>query len=135
MFSFFGHKKEKKHSPGEQEDTSQPPIPGPAEDFVVVNRRTDLPYPTMNPSMGGPGPIYPSFGQPSNATMVATAQKKEDNFLQGVPFNLNKDFSADSRNDILSIQLSEIMAYCTRRLQVETTDYEFSVEKGVLRES
>lgn len=138
MFSFFSSKK--KHSPGDSpEDTSQPPIPRAEDDFVVVNQGKEQPgapyalYPSINPQ-GQVMPSYPShYGQPPGAT-VPQLPKKEVNFLQGVPFSLSKELASNTNNDMASIHLSEIMAYVTRRLQVEPVDYDFSVEKSVLLE-
>lgn len=134
MFSFLKKEKKSPSDPSYPTQPQQPPIPGPVDDFVVVNRNNDLPYP-VGPPMMNPASIYPSFNMNAPNNPTATVPKKEDNFLQGVPFSLNKEFSSGSRNDILAAQLSEIMAYCTRRLQIGSTDYEFQVEKSVLNES
>lgn len=133
MFSsFFG---KRRSSPVEDET---PPIPGPRQDdgFVVVD--------PMSPRGG----IYPSVAGSSNPTgpyplrpppPVPQAQPRavidqSFSYLQGVPFTLCRELRMASNKDSFVAEVGDLLAFLTNKVNLNSYEYDFSVEKSVLKE-
>lgn len=132
MFSFF---KTKKPSPPSSPELD--PIPGPnnANDFVVVN-----PNPTGDPSR--PNALYPDFNQrfglptPGAATGSGSPTKdssaSQANYLHGVPFKLSTELSCGDSDEINKIQIDDILAMITSKMDVNKHEYDFSLERSII---
>lgn len=137
MFSFF---KSKKSSPPSSPE--EPPIQGPDGDFVVVdpskNRAPYQPYPPP------PSALYPNFDQnfglsgPSALPTVNPVNQTRDNsghpvhFLHGVPFKLSTELSTGDSSEIAKIQIDDILAIITSKLEVSQTEYDFGLERSIV---
>lgn len=136
MFSFF---KSKKPSPPSSPEPD--PIPGPnADGFVVVNPRPDgnqqpggsSLYPNFHghfgtvPSSGGNLPQIPgrSSANPNSPPVI--------NYLSGVPFKLSSELSTGDSNEIMKIQVDDILAIITSKMQMEDKNYDFGLERSVI---
>lgn len=134
MFSFFKSKKPSPPSSPENE-----PAPGPPNDFVVVD-----PNP-INPNPGGSA-LYPNFqqvfpyppalpgSQPSPIQQPANTNDSphHTNYLHGVPFKLSSELSTGDTNEIIKIQVDDILAMITSKMEVTQTDYDFGLERSII---
>lgn len=128
MFSsFFG----KRRSSPSEDDT--PPIPGPRPDdsFVVVD-----------PTSPGQGGLYPSVSgipYPQRPAPLPPARQnlKVDtsfHYLEGVPFTLSRDIKMWANKDTYATEIGDLLAFLTNRFNIDKYNYDFSVEKSVLKE-
>jgi len=127
MFSFFKSKKPSPPSSPEPE-----PIPGPNGDgFVVVNPRPDeQPKPSLYPNFDGnfgPVPNQNVPGRPSTG-----GNSPPVNYLSGVPFKLSSELSIGDSNEIMKIQVDDILAIITSKMQMEDKSYDFGLERSVI---
>lgn len=135
MFSFF---KNKKPSPPSSPELD--PIPGPnsSNDFVVVN-----PNPNSDPSGGNS--FYPNFNQhfgrpiptgggSGNGSGSPTKDQSihHPNYLHGVPFKLSSELSLGDSDEINKIQIDDILASITSKMEVAKHDYDFSLERSIV---
>lgn len=134
MFSFF---KSKKPSPSSSPELD--PIPGPDSGFVVVD-------PTRNPNQPqNPNSMYPNFdghfGVPPPigpyAVNPTVSPKKEPSsphisYLHGVPFKLSSELSTGDTNEITKIQIDDILAAITAKMEVSSNDYDFGLERSLI---
>nr|XP_053610200.1 uncharacterized protein LOC128675082 [Plodia interpunctella] len=128
MFSsIFG----KRRSPVE-DDT--PPIPGPKPEdgFVVVD--PSLPGRGLYPNVGGGGSLPAMPQRPAPPTPRAGRVDQTFHYLQGVPFTLCRELKMASNKDALTAEVTDHLAFLTRKFNVNTYDYEFKLEKSVLQE-
>lgn len=134
MFSsLFG----KRRSSPVEDDT--PPIPGPKSDegFEIVDggvaSRGSL-YPSVS---GASGPGLPHPQRPAPPTPVPAFRPAVDNtfhYLQGVPFALCKELRMASNKDAFASEIGNLLAFLTTQLNLSTYEYDFTVEKSVLKE-
>lgn len=120
MFSsIFG---KRRSSPSEESET--PPIPGPRVDegFVVVN----------------PSPLYPPLPQrpapPAPLLPRASSVDATFHYLSGVPFSMSKQLQMASKKDTIAIEIGDLLAFVMNKTNMTKYDYDFSVEKSVLKE-
>lgn len=134
MFSsLFG----KRRSSPIEDDT--PPIPGPKSDdeFEIVDggaaSRGGL-YPSVS-GISGPGvphPLRPAPPTPIPAFRPALDQTFH--YLQGVPFALSKELRMASNKDAFATEIGDLLAFLTTKLNMSGYEYDFGVEKSVLKE-
>lgn len=128
MFSsFFG---KRKSSPVE-DDT--PPIPGarPDDGFVVVE-----------PTPSGQGGLYPNVSglpYPQRPAPLPPNQQrlKVDttfHYLDGVPFTLSREIQMWANKDTYATEIGDLLAFLTNKLSLDRYNYDFSVEKSVIKE-
>ncbi|XP_063233281.1 uncharacterized protein LOC134537020 [Bacillus rossius redtenbacheri] len=141
MFSFFGSRKKSPENEDSTEEASSSDPARSANDYVFVERRQDAPgygnsevYPTLPYPVAPPSfrpPEAPASGRGSSSSSSGSAVANQ-NSLSGVPFKLSSkaEYDADS---FLGADLSEIM-YQIRHLDLSSFEYDFTVEKSVLRE-
>ncbi|XP_055296948.1 uncharacterized protein LOC129565759 [Sitodiplosis mosellana] len=150
MFSFF--KKETKKSSPSSSPESDSPIPS-NNDFVMVNdprqgganpNPNQAPYPTAYPT---PYPLYPNFGQhfgglpaippvsPSRPPFHRSESIHPTNYVQDIPFKLSSELSLGNSDEITRIQVEDILSLITSRMGVTQTDYDFTLERSLLREA
>ncbi|XP_041979519.1 uncharacterized protein LOC121733360 [Aricia agestis] len=127
MFSFFG---KKRASPVEDET---PPIPGPRPDdgFVVVEPAP--PGGGLYPSMGG----SPYTRRPAPAPPLPSSSVRIDqtfHYLQGVPFSLSRDLQLSLRKDVYVVEIGDVLTFLMNKQRINNYDYDFSLEKSVLKE-
>lgn len=135
MFSFF---KSKKPSPPSSPELD--PIPGPDSGYVVVD-------PARNPDPNQPRPnsMYPNFdghfGVPPPtgpyAVNPSVSPKKElsspyISYLHGVPFKLSSELSTGDTNEITKIQIDDILALITSKMEVSGNEYDFGLERSII---
>lgn len=135
MFSsIFG---KRRSSPVEVEVEGEiPPIPGARSDdgFVVVDPsspRSNL-YP--NVSGGGIATPYARRPAPPAPTLRATLIDPTFHYLQGVPFAMSKTLQMASNKDSFATEVADLLAFLTNKVNVSSYDYDFSVERSVLKE-
>lgn len=134
MFSsIFG---KRRSSPVENET---PPIPGARTDdgFVVVNPTPPRGlYPQMNIIDTPPMPSYPAYpGRPAPpAPVKSNSTEHTFHYLQGVPFSLSKDLQMATRKDDIASEIGDLLAFTTRRISLQSYDYNFDIERAVLKE-
>lgn len=115
-------------------DDGTPPIPGPKPDdgFVVVDPMS--PPSGLYPSVpGAPGPSQPLRPPPPIPRARATIDQTF-HYLQGVPFSLCRELKLATNKDAVVSEVSDLLAFLTNKLNVNNTEYDFSVEKSVLKE-
>lgn len=121
MFSFF----KKKPSP----PSSPEPDPIPGHGFVVVDPKPNEPnalYPNFDGNFGGgPAPAIPA----RSPVAVNTAPV---HYLHGVPFKLSSELSTGDSNEIMKIQVDDILAIITSKMETADKDYDFGLEKSVI---
>lgn len=136
MFSFFG---KRRSSPVEDET---PPIPGatpkPDEGFEVIGM-TDPNSPRSNlyPSVSGPSIPYPQRPAPPAPPAPTPRKALFDptfHYLQGVPFTMSKTLQLARNKDSFTTETADLLAFLTNKVNVSSYDYDFSVEKSVLKE-
>ena len=134
MFSsIFG----KRRSPVEVEvEEETPPIPGARSDdgFVVVDPSS--PRSSLYPNVGGGGIVAP---QAQRAAPPAPKQRAvlidpTFHYLQGVPFSMSKTLQMASNKDAFATEVADLLAFLTNKVNVSSYEYDFSVEKSVLKE-
>lgn len=131
MFSFFKGKKSSPPSSPEED-----PIPS-AGDFVIVDSK-----------QGGsdPKPLYPNFGQqyggPSAVPTLPTRPQLhhsdsvlQQNYINGIPFKLSPELSTGDSDEITRIQVDDILALITSKMEVTKMDYDFTLERSLLRQN
>jgi len=143
MSWLFGKKKHKDSPLDSREEQENQPPANPEDDFIVIEkRRTSLP-----PNVGGQGIPYPSGlypyigGTPMNPTMSVgnlpklSQQVDAPHYLSGVPFKLCRQLESNANADfeIDGLRIREISSFI-ERLEDQNYDYDFSLEKGVIRE-
>lgn len=114
------------------EESQVPPIPTAKSDdeYVMVN-----PSPArggMYPNISGAGTPYPTRPAPTLPKMNSTDQNF--NYMQGVPFSLSRDLQLASRKDTLAVEIGDLLAYATNKINLSKFEYDFSIEKSVLKE-
>lgn len=140
MFSFFKSKKSSPPSSPESERANGP------NDFVVVDPNVG----NQNLSFQGTPNMYPSFNQvfpypPGNnpVTNITPTQPSANtnndspqhaNYLHGVPFKLSSELSSGDSNEIMKIQVDDILAIITSKLEVSQNDYDFGLERSIIAE-
>lgn len=130
MFSsIFGRRK----SPVEEHET--PPIPGPRVDdgFVVVNPTPAAGnlYPSVS-GLGPPGLPYPQ--RPAPPVPRANSTDPSFHYLSGVPFSMSKELQMASNKNTFAIEIGDLLAFVMNKINMKKYDYDFSVEKSVLKE-
>lgn len=132
MFSsLFG----KRRSSPIEDDT--PAIPGPRTDegFEIVDggvaSRGSL-YPSVS-GASGPGLPHPQRPAPS-VPAFGPAVDQTFHYLQGVPFALSKELRMASNKDAFATEMGSLLAFITTKLNLSAYEYDFSVEKSVLKE-
>lgn len=134
MFSsIFG---KRRSSPIEDD---MPPIPGPKsdEEFEIVDggasSRGGL-YPSVSGTSGpgGPQPQRPAPAVPIPAFRPAMDQTFH--YLQGVPFALSKELRMAANKDAFATEIGDLLAFLTSKLNMSGFEYDFTVEKSVLKE-
>lgn len=126
MFSsFFG----KRRSSPVEDDT--PPIPGPKPDdgFVIVDPNS--PRGGLYPSVtGNQYPARPAPVPPVPRRIITDTF----HYLQGVPFTLSKEIQLSTNKDAFATEIGDLLAFLTSNLNMSSYNYDFSVEKSVLKE-
>ncbi|CAH0692101.1 unnamed protein product [Spodoptera exigua] len=133
MFSsIFG----KRRSPVEVEvEEETPPIPGARADdgFVVVDPsspRSNL-YPNV---AGGGSSTYVPRPAPPAPTARTVLVDPTFHYLQGVPFAMSKTLQMASKKDTFATEITDLLAFLTSKVNMSGYDYDFSVERSVLKE-
>lgn len=130
MFSFFKSKK-----PSPPSSPGPEPIPGPNSDgFVVVDPRPDSqPNPSLYPNFNGHFGSAPHHAPHHTPDRVPSgANSPPINYLSGVPFKLSSELSTGDSNEIMKIQVDDILAIITSKMQVEDKTYDFGLERSVI---
>lgn len=133
MFSsLFG---KRRSSPVEDET---PPIPGPRSDegFEIVDPTS--PRGGMYPNVSGvTAPLQPYPQRPAPPAPVPAFRTNIDqtfHYLQGVPFKLSRELEMASNKDAFATEIGDLLAFLTSKVNMSGYDYNFSTEKGVLKE-
>ncbi|CAD0201105.1 unnamed protein product [Chrysodeixis includens] len=129
MFSsIFG---KRRASPVEDET---PPIPGPKpeDDFVVVDPNS--PRNSLYPNVSGVSLPYPQRPAPPAPVPRVTAVDQTFHYLQGVPFTMSKTLQLANNKDNFATEMADLLAFLTNKVNVSSYDYDFSVERSVLKE-
>ncbi|KAG6439535.1 hypothetical protein O3G_MSEX000854 [Manduca sexta] len=128
MFSsLFG----KRRSSPVEDDT--PPIPGAKNDdgFEIVDPTSPSNVGSLYPSVSGVP--YPQRPAPP-APVPRVAAEPTFHYLQGVPFTMSKELQLASNKDAYSSEISDLLAFLTNKVNMSGYNYDFSVEKSVLKE-
>ncbi|XP_004923683.1 uncharacterized protein LOC114250160 [Bombyx mandarina] len=128
MFSsFFG---KRRSSPVEDET---PPIPGPKSDdgFVVVDPTS--PRGSIYPSVGPGSSPYPQRPAPA-APLPRPRAEQPFHYLQGVPFSMSKELQMSANKDSYAREISDLLAFLTNKITMNNYEYDFSVERSVIKE-
>lgn len=140
MFSFF---KTKKSSPSSSPESD--PIPS-ANDFVIVDQRHDNnPNVNPNPNPNPPYPLYPNFGQffhpgamppmpPIRQPLQHSDSVQHYNYVHDIPFKLSSQLSTGDSEEITKIQVEDILASITAKMEISQAEYDFSLERSILQE-
>lgn len=144
MFSFF---KQKKPSPSSSPESD--PIPS-GNDFVIVDQKqtgadsnpTPL-YPNFGVQFGNPGlpPALPSGYPPGyppahpHRPPFQHSDSIQNNYITGVPFKLSPELSTGDSDEITKIQVDDILALITSRMEVTQTNYDFTLERSLLQQN
>ncbi|KAJ8731081.1 hypothetical protein PYW07_004245 [Mythimna separata] len=135
MFSsIFG---KRRSSPVEVEVEGEgPPIPGARSDdgFVVVDPSS--PRSNLYPNVSGGGGIASPYARPAPPAPTPRAALIDPTFhyLQGVPFAMSKTLQMASNKDSFATEVADLLAFLTNKVNVSSYDYDFSVERSVLKE-
>lgn len=138
MFSFF------KRKPSPPSSPEQSPIPSRQDnDYVLVDPRSRDPnqpqplpqsalYPNFDRNFGVPtninNPIpQPTDGGPSSPPII--------NYLHGIPFKLSSELSYGNKDEITKIQVDDILALITSKMEVKENDYDFGLERSIIQEN
>lgn len=116
-------------------DDGTPPIPGPKPDdgFVVVDPVSPGRglYPSVPGSSGqSPYPLRPPPPPPQHKPAIDLTF----HYLQGVPFSFCRELKMATNKDAVVSEISDLLAFLTNKLNVNNFEYDFSVEKSVLKE-
>lgn len=131
MFSFF---KTKKSSPPSSPESD--PIPSGSNDFVVVD-----PKGNSDPNTK---PLYPNFGGqfsamvpplPGGRPPLLHSDSVQLNYINGVPFKLGHGISTGDSDEITRIQVDDILAVITSKMEITKDDYDFTLERSLLRQN
>ncbi|KAF9805419.1 hypothetical protein SFRURICE_018310 [Spodoptera frugiperda] len=131
MFSIFGKRK----SPVEVEVEEEPPIPGARSDdgFVVVDPSS--PRNSLYPNVAGGGGSTPYVPRPAPPAPTRTAFVDPTfHYLQGVPFTMSKTLQMASKKDTFATEMADLLAFLTSKVNMSGYDYDFNVERSVLKE-
>lgn len=139
MFSFF---KTKKSSPPSSPESSDAKESGSGTDFVVVD---PTPFPSQPGNSGnGTSNLYPNFNQmypyppvlpgaaPTQPKSTTNDSPQHTNYLHGVPFKLSSELSTGDSNEIMKIQVDDILALITSKMEVSKLDYDFGLERSII---
>ncbi|CAH2095816.1 unnamed protein product [Euphydryas editha] len=131
MFSaLFGRRRS---SPVEDET---PPIPGPKPDdgFVVVEPLP--PSAGLYPNVSGIGLPYPQRPAPPPPPPLRPNLNTDQTFhyLQGVPFSLSRQLQMSTKKDAFATEIDDMLAFLSNGLNINDFNYDFSVERSVLKE-
>lgn len=132
MFSsFFG----KRRSSPVEDDT--PPIPGPRVDegFEIVDPtspRGGL-YPSVS-GVTGPGVPYPQRPAPPAPVPAFKRNVEPFHYLQGVPFTMSRELQLATNKDSITKEMADLLAFLTSKVNMSGYNYDFEVEKSVLKE-
>lgn len=135
MFSFF---KSKKPSPPSSPESD--PIPGPGHGYVIVDPNQPPPQPPVNsmyPNFDGhfrAAPPPPMGPYAINPTVNPKSEPGSPiiNNLHGVPFKLSSQLSTGDSNEITKIQIDDILAMITAKLEMSRDDYDFGLERSII---
>lgn len=133
MFSFF---KGKKSSPPSSPESD--PIPS-ASDFVVVdpnagsNPNTTPLYPNFGGQFSGPSNVIPPL--PGGRPPLQHSDSVQQNYINGVPFKLSAELSTGDSDEITRIQIDDILAIITSKMDITKEDYDFTLERSLLRQN
>ncbi|CAH1638441.1 unnamed protein product [Spodoptera littoralis] len=131
MFSsIFG----KRRSPVEVEEET-PPIPGARSDdgFVVVDPSS--PRNSLYPNVAGGGGSTPYVPRPAPPAPTRTALVDPTfHYLQGVPFAMSKTLQMASKKDTFATEMADLLAFLTSKVNMSGYEYDFNVERSVLKE-
>lgn len=134
MFSFF---KTKKPSPPSSPELD--PIPRGNNDFVVVDSKGGTDPNTK--------PLYPNFGGdyhqgasnvpplPPQRPPLQHSDSVQLNYINGVPFKLSSEISTGDSDEITRIQVDDILALITSKVEITKEDYDFTLERSLLRQN
>lgn len=146
---FFGKRKP-------AETPTEEPIQGQADgskqnngdDFIFVERKTDVDPPAGPTSGAGGGMMYPPIPQSAYGPMpypppaiparpgqggIAGVGVGPINYLQDIPFELSPQLTSKDRFSGTQIQVDSILAFLTRPMSVDALadDYTFTLERSV----
>ncbi|VVC96695.1 unnamed protein product [Leptidea sinapis] len=128
MFSaIFG----KRRSSPVEDDT--PAIPGPKTDdsFVVVDPVPAASRAGLYPNMPLPYPQRVAPAPPGSGTHRVDTTF---NYLQGVPFSLSRELQMYSNRDVFVTEFGDLLAFLSNKINLNSYNYDFSVERSVLKE-
>lgn len=145
MFSFF---KTKKPSPSSSPESD--PIPS-GNDFVIVDQRQGGADPSK-PQHQAPYPIYPNFDQhfsgypgvppmppmpmyPVRPTLQHSDSVQNTTYVHDIPFKLSPQISMGNSDEITRIQVDDILASITSKMQLTQIDYDFTLERSLLQQA
>lgn len=129
LSSIFG---KRKPSPVEDSSTSPFSIAKPEDGYVMIE-----PAPSsggMYPNIGGTGYTYPTRPAPSVPANPAINIPDNFHYMQGVPFSLSREMQMASNKDSFAIEIGDLLAFATKKMNLNSYNYDFSVEKSVLKE-
>lgn len=118
------------------EENEAPPIPGPRTDdgFVIVSPTPPQPSHGLYPAIGGMGAPSPYPQRPAPAIPRANSADHNFHYLQGVPFSMSRELQMASNKDSFAIEIGDLLAFVMNKVKVARYEYDFSVEKSVLKE-
>lgn len=133
MFSsIFG----KRRSSPVEDDDGTPPIPGatpkPEDGFVMIDPNS--PRNSLYPSVSGPSIPYPQRPAPPAPVVKKSLVDPTFHYLQGVPFTMSKTLQMASGKDTIATETADLLAFLTNKVNINSCDYDFSIEKSVLKE-
>lgn len=111
-----------------------PPIPGPRSDdgFVVVDPSS--PRNSLYPNVSGSSLPYPQRPAPPAPPPRSALIDPTFHYLQGVPFAMSKTLQMATNKDTFATEMADLLAFLTNKVNVSSYDYDFSVERSVLKE-
>ncbi|CAH4028131.1 unnamed protein product [Pieris brassicae] len=110
-----------------------PPIPGPKPDdgFVVVDPAVTG---GLYPNIGGstyPQRRAPPVPEPPHKQSICDPTF---HYLQGVPFSLARELQLSANQDSIAMQMGDLLAFLSHKVNIDSYSYTFTVEKSVLKE-
>lgn len=133
MFSsIFG---KRRSSPVENNEAA--PIPSASnrpEDGYVFIEPAPTPRAGLYPNVSGTGalPLRPAPALPG--AQRANIADQNFHYLQGVPFSLSRELQMASNKDSFAIEVGHVLAFVTNKINLNNYNYDFAVEKSVLKE-
>lgn len=147
MFSFF---KTKKQSPSSSPESD--PIPS-GNNFVIVDQiqggadPSKPQYPNQPPY-----PLYPNFDQhfsgypglppmppmpmnPVRPSLQHSDSIQTSNYVHDIPFKLSPQLSMGDTDEITRIQVDDILASITSKMELTQLDYDFTLERSLLQQA